>query len=69
MQGPSKKVYDFFHGYIFPEVYILIHEVKRMQEKENERERKPIPWEVADPKPPVIQSGHLENRVRNFSEE
>ena len=29
--------------------------------KENE-EQKPIPWEVSDPKPPVIQSGHLENR-------
>lgn len=25
-------------------------------------EKKPIPWEVADPKPPVIQSGHMENR-------
>lgn len=44
---------------------ILSPEVKDMQEKENERERKPIPWEAADPKPPVIQSGHLENRVRN----
>lgn len=39
-----------------------------MYEKENERERTPIPWEAADPKMPVIQSGHLENRVRNFSE-
>ncbi len=29
--------------------------------KKNE-EKKPIPWEVADPKPPVIQSGHMENR-------
>ena len=29
--------------------------------KENE-EKKPIPWEVSDPKPPVIQSGHMENR-------
>ena len=27
-----------------------------------EDERKPIPWEVADPKPPVIHSGHMENR-------
>ena len=23
-----------------------------------EEESKPIPWEAADPKPPVIQSGH-----------
>lgn len=25
-------------------------------------EKQPIPWEVADPKPPVIRSGHMENR-------
>lgn len=25
-------------------------------------EKKPIPWEVADPKPPIIQSGHMENK-------
>ena len=29
--------------------------------KENE-EKKPIAWEVSDPKPPIIQSGHMENR-------
>ena len=29
-----------------------------------EDERKPISWEAADPKPPVIQSGHMENRIR-----
>ena len=27
-----------------------------------QEEKKPITWEVADPKPPVIQSGHMENR-------
>ncbi len=27
-----------------------------------QEEKKPIPWEVSDPKPPVIQSGHMENR-------
>lgn len=27
-----------------------------------EDEKKPITWEAADPKPPVIQSGHMENR-------
>ena len=33
-------------------------------EKEKQEEKKPIPWEMADPKPPVIQSGHMENRKR-----
>ena len=28
-------------------------------------EKNPITWEAADPKPPVIQSGHLESRTRN----
>jgi hypothetical protein len=27
-----------------------------------EEEKKTIPWEVADPKLPVVQSGHMENR-------
>ena len=31
-------------------------------EKENRKEQPATPWEVADPKPPVIRSGHLENR-------
>ena len=30
-----------------------------------EDEKKPRSWEAADPKPPVIQSGRLENRIRN----
>ena len=30
-----------------------------------EEEKKPIPWEAVDPKPPVIRSGHLEDRIRN----
>ena len=29
-----------------------------------EDEKKPIPWEAVDPKPPVIQSGHMENQVK-----
>lgn len=33
--------------------------------KKDEQEKKPIPWEVSDPKPPVIQSGHMENRKAN----
>jgi len=30
-----------------------------------EDEKKPIPWEAVDPKPPVIQSGHFENKKQN----
>ena len=30
-----------------------------------EDEKRPINWEVGDPKLPVVQSGHLENRVKN----
>ena len=30
-----------------------------------EDEKKPITWEVADPKLPVVRSGHMENRIRN----
>ena len=25
-------------------------------------EKNPVDWEVVDPKPPVVRSGHLENR-------
>ena len=27
-----------------------------------QEEKKPIPWELSDPKPPIVQSGHMENR-------
>ena len=27
-----------------------------------QEEKKPVSWEVTDPKPPVINSGHMENR-------
>ena len=27
-------------------------------------EKKPINYEINDPKPPVIHSGHMQNRVR-----
>lgn len=30
-----------------------------------EDEKKPLPWEAVDPKPPVIRSGRLENQIRN----
>lgn len=32
------------------------------KEEEKQPEPKPITWEAADPKPPVIQSGHMEQR-------
>lgn len=34
-------------------------------EKEKKEERNPVPWEMSDPKPPVIRSGHMENRRVN----
>ena len=27
-------------------------------------EKKPLPWEAVDPKPPVIRSGHMDTRVQ-----
>jgi hypothetical protein len=27
-----------------------------------QEEKQPIPWEAKDPKPPIIHSGHLENK-------
>ena len=27
-----------------------------------QEEKKPVDWEMKDPKPPVIRSGHMENR-------
>jgi len=30
-----------------------------------QEEKKPVAWEVVDPKPPVVQSGHLENKKQN----
>ena len=33
--------------------------------KEEKKPPEPIPWELNDPKPPVIRSGHLENHTRH----
>ena len=30
-----------------------------------QEEKKPVPWEAVDPKPPIIQSGHMENRKQS----
>lgn len=35
-------------------------EVKNVKEEE----KKPLSWEITDPKLPVIQSGHMESRKR-----
>lgn len=32
---------------------------------EKKEDPKPVPWEMVDPKPPVIQSGHMENRKQH----
>lgn len=36
-----------------------------MKKEEKQEQSKPIPWEVTDPKMPVIQSGHLQQRKAN----
>ena len=33
-------------------------------EKMKHEEKPPVPWEAVDPKPPVIHSGHMENRKK-----
>ena len=30
-----------------------------------QEEKKPTPWEMKDPKLPVVRSGHMENRKEN----
>lgn len=30
-----------------------------------QEEKKPANWEITDPKPPIIHSGHLENRKQH----
>ncbi len=34
--------------------------------KEEQKEKNPRPWELRDPKIPVIQSGHMENRAEHL---
>ena len=31
-------------------------------QKMKKEEKEPVNWEVKDPKPPVVRSGHMENR-------
>ena len=42
--------------------YILCAGGDMMKEKED---KTPIPWEMKDPKPPVVRSGHMEGRVQH----
>lgn len=37
---------------------------KRGEKMKREEKENPVNWEVKDPKPPVVQSGHLEGRKR-----
>lgn len=34
------------------------------EDMKQEKEKETKPWEMVDPKPPIIQSGHMENRVK-----
>ena len=45
-----------------PFLSILMAEGMHLKEKEKQT---PVPWELSDPKPPVIRSGHMENRVEH----
>ena len=55
--GRAKKLHIFF----------ALRKPKRERKgkKMKQDEKKPITWEVADPKPPIIQSGKMENRKQN----
>ncbi len=35
---------------------------ERGEDAVKKEEKEPIAWEVKDPKPPVVQSGHMEDR-------
>lgn len=37
----------------------------KQEKQEKQEEKKPLGWEIVDPKPPVIRSGHMENRRQN----
>lgn len=38
------------------------NKLERQGSTVKQEEKKPTNWEVTDPKPPIVQSGHLENR-------
>ena len=37
----------------------------RMKQNEKREEKAPVPWEMKDPKPPVVRSGHMESHREN----
>ena len=37
--------------------------------KEEKEEKRQISWDVVDPKPPVIHSGHLENQIQHTTQQ
>jgi hypothetical protein len=61
-----RKVKEFFR-------FAPVHNLSRIGETRGrkggetmkEDEKNPVNWEVTDPKPPVIRSGHLENLRRH----
>jgi len=62
IRRPANILWDGFWG-------ILFHFAEKLKAKGRDTmkqdEKKPIPWEVADPKPPVVESGRMENRKQN----
>lgn len=54
-------------GHIF--AYLRKNKEEEEGKKMKQEEKKPIPWEVADPKPPVVNSGRMENRKQNSQAE
>lgn len=54
-QGPYFGIPVFFAATAYTSA-----EVTHMKEEE----KKPRPWEAVDPKPPVVQSGHLESKAQ-----
>ena len=56
-RGRAKKAHTFLSS--------RKAKAERKGRKVKQEEKKPITWEVADPKPPVVQSGKMENRKQN----
>jgi len=50
------------------QISIPVHTMAGVNGMNKEDEKKPITWEAADPKLPVVQSGHMENRCQNQTE-
>ena len=43
----------------------VILSIDRRRNMKKQEEKDPISWEMKDPKPPVIHSGHMEDRKQN----